>query len=676
MIDKIKNNLFYYYLLIMTFLFVVIPKDFGNLFNIIPLRLVLLSILFIIYLYELFFKKKKMNKCNKIITAFSIGLLIIVIPGFFVATSKIMYLYSLAKVVCFLFLIYVISTYPLKKEQYNCLIKCLIITSLVVSVIGIIQYIAGVNLNANGIYKYAGAKGRTISTFFNPIYFSVFLLFINTLILSYNVIKKNWFYIVIFVINLIALLITFTRTTAILMAINIFIYFLFSIIGIRKDKKGFFKNCLILIVTYLLVIIIPGVKYLYSSTLVNFIPNNFSFEILKFTNKYLFTNIDLELYGYDPELEIEINNKKEEVNNEEENVVDKNDKPQTSDKNDKPQTSDKNNKPQVSDKDNNEQEDSNNKVEKPDNNTEEKPNKNDKVEQEVVVDDASINSRQTFKKIAEQVIEENKLFGVGLGNYEEYVKSDFKKYKVKKFGYPHNSFLHLQAEAGIGAGIIFHILVILFMGYLLIKTITTKSKTYFSLLLIWVNSYILFYYESLIFDTQLLPLLLIMTIAITNRENSNDKKRVLFISSVGGHLTQLLTLKETFKDYDYLLMTDKTDVSTGLANNYNVKYLIYGSRYYLLPYLFIFTYNCLKSLIIFIDFDPDVIVTTGAHTAVPMCYYGFGFGKKVIYIESFAKNSSPTLAGRLVYPIATKFVVQWESMLKFYPKADYWGGIY
>ena len=46
------------------------------------------------------------------------------------------------------------------------------------------------------------------------------------------------------------------------------------------------------------------------------------------------------------------------------------------------------------------------------------------------------------------------------------------------------------------------------------------------------------------------------------------------------------------------------------------------------------------------------------------------------YIESFAKRTSPTKAGKMIYPIATTFIVQWESMLKFYPKAKYWGGIY
>ena len=52
------------------------------------------------------------------------------------------------------------------------------------------------------------------------------------------------------------------------------------------------------------------------------------------------------------------------------------------------------------------------------------------------------------------------------------------------------------------------------------------------------------------------------------------------------------------------------------------------------------------------------------------------FGKKLIYIESFAKISSPNLSGKLLYRFADQFYVQWETMLKIYPKAICLGGIY
>ena len=154
------------------------------------------------------------------------------------------------------------------------------------------------------------------------------------------------------------------------------------------------------------------------------------------------------------------------------------------------------------------------------------------------------------------------------------------------------------------------------------------------------------------------------------------KKRVMFISSVGGHLTQMLELKKIFNKYDYVLVTDKTDVSLPLKEKYNMNFLIYGSRQYKFTYPFIFIYNCFKSLYLFIKYRPKVIVTTGTHTAVPMCYISKIFRRKIIYIETFANSETKTLAGKIVYPIADVFIVQWEEMLKYYPKAIYGGWIY
>lgn len=154
------------------------------------------------------------------------------------------------------------------------------------------------------------------------------------------------------------------------------------------------------------------------------------------------------------------------------------------------------------------------------------------------------------------------------------------------------------------------------------------------------------------------------------------KKKVMFICSVGGHLTQMLQMKKIFNEYDYVLITEKTDVTKEMKDKYNMEYLVYGSRNYLFSYIFKFSFNIIKSLILFIKYRPKTIITTGTHTAVPMCYIGKLFRRKIIYIESFAKRTSPTLSGKMVYPIADIFIVQWESMLSIYPKAKYFGPIY
>ncbi|MBB6450391.1 UDP-N-acetylglucosamine:LPS N-acetylglucosamine transferase [Geomicrobium halophilum] len=155
-----------------------------------------------------------------------------------------------------------------------------------------------------------------------------------------------------------------------------------------------------------------------------------------------------------------------------------------------------------------------------------------------------------------------------------------------------------------------------------------------------------------------------------------NKKKIMLISSVGGHLTQLMQLQPLVEEYDYHLVTEKTEVTKKMADRYQMSFLVYGARNYLFRYFFKFSYNVFKSLFLFICERPNVVITTGTHTAVPMCYIAKLFRKKVVYIESFAKTNSPTLSGRMVYPIADLFIVQWESMLTHYPKAVHGGSIY
>lgn len=153
--------------------------------------------------------------------------------------------------------------------------------------------------------------------------------------------------------------------------------------------------------------------------------------------------------------------------------------------------------------------------------------------------------------------------------------------------------------------------------------------------------------------------------------------KVLFISSTGGHLNELLQLKRTMKKYDSYLITEKTKSTIGLKSEFKDKiyYMKYGSKSHL-SYIYIFPYNCIKSLIYFIKIRPKVVVTTGAHTSVFMCYLAKLFRRKVIYIETFANIHSKSMSGRLVYPIADMFIVQWKSMLEIYPKAVYGGWIF
>lgn len=156
------------------------------------------------------------------------------------------------------------------------------------------------------------------------------------------------------------------------------------------------------------------------------------------------------------------------------------------------------------------------------------------------------------------------------------------------------------------------------------------------------------------------------------------KKKVLFISSTGGHLDELLQLYPLFEKYDYNIITEMDKANESLKEIYKDKlyFLPYGTRAKLFIYIFQYLYLCFKTLYYYFKLRPKVIITTGTHTAGPMCIIGKIFGSKIIYIETFANTSKKTVTGRLIYPIADLFIVQWKEMLKIYPKAVYGGSIY
>ncbi|MBE5947840.1 MAG: polysaccharide biosynthesis protein [Lachnospiraceae bacterium] len=155
---------------------------------------------------------------------------------------------------------------------------------------------------------------------------------------------------------------------------------------------------------------------------------------------------------------------------------------------------------------------------------------------------------------------------------------------------------------------------------------------------------------------------------------TNNKLKILFAASSGGHFEQLLMLKPLMDKHESVLVTEKTgygagkfDVKTYYVKQINRKELLFIPK---------FIANSFKSLGIIIKEKPDVMITTGVLATIPLALLMKLFKKKLIYIESFAKVTSKTLSGKLLYKYADRFYVQWEEMLKLYPNAIYKGGIY
>lgn len=113
-----------------------------------------------------------------------------------------------------------------------------------------------------------------------------------------------------------------------------------------------------------------------------------------------------------------------------------------------------------------------------------------------------------------------------------------------------------------------------------------------------------------------------------------------YITSV---FTTILSLIHSF----YILITTRPNL---------VNYLMINL--FIFPIQFFFNQNTFLK-----------IVTNGPGVSVPICYIGFIYKKlqiiydfKILFIESYCRTKSISLTGKLIEPIADKFIVMWKCL--------------
>jgi glycosyltransferase involved in cell wall biosynthesis len=160
--------------------------------------------------------------------------------------------------------------------------------------------------------------------------------------------------------------------------------------------------------------------------------------------------------------------------------------------------------------------------------------------------------------------------------------------------------------------------------------------------------------------------------ASSGESQSDSPREVLLVASNGGHLLQLLQLADlwpqtrrhwvTFRTSDAVsLLAGETTTWAYHPTNRNVRNLIR---------------NLGLALRIVRRHNLQAIVTTGAGVAVPFVLLGRLFGVNVVYIESMARITSPSLTGRLVYPFADTFIVQWPALQRYFKRALLFGTVF
>lgn len=133
--------------------------------------------------------------------------------------------------------------------------------------------------------------------------------------------------------------------------------------------------------------------------------------------------------------------------------------------------------------------------------------------------------------------------------------------------------------------------------------------------------------------------------------------RILAVSSVGGHLTELLVaLEEVGTASVTLVVNDRCDLpDRAFERVYRISHAERDWRVLA---------NFRECAAILLAESPDVILSAGAGPAVPMFVLARLLGIPTVFIETAASVSRLSLTGRLLLPVADRYFVQSRGLIK------------
>lgn len=139
---------------------------------------------------------------------------------------------------------------------------------------------------------------------------------------------------------------------------------------------------------------------------------------------------------------------------------------------------------------------------------------------------------------------------------------------------------------------------------------------------------------------------------------------MLLVGSAGGHLAQLYALRPWWCRYPRLWVTFASADARSLLEGERVVHAHAPTT----RNVWNLVRNALLAWRLLRRFRPAVVVSTGAGVAFPFFLIARILGIGTIYVEVFDRIETPTLTGRLCYPFADRFLLQWEEQAKLYPK--------
>jgi beta-1,4-N-acetylglucosaminyltransferase len=136
--------------------------------------------------------------------------------------------------------------------------------------------------------------------------------------------------------------------------------------------------------------------------------------------------------------------------------------------------------------------------------------------------------------------------------------------------------------------------------------------------------------------------------------------QTLHVAYPGGHLLQMLALEPAWGDRERVWVTLRSPDDEYLLRNEEVIFG-HGPTPRDIPNFF---RNLRCAWRVLRRHDPSVIVSTGAALALPFFILGKLQRRRLVYVESITRVERLALTGRLVYPLADSFFVQWKPLTR------------
>lgn len=140
----------------------------------------------------------------------------------------------------------------------------------------------------------------------------------------------------------------------------------------------------------------------------------------------------------------------------------------------------------------------------------------------------------------------------------------------------------------------------------------------------------------------------------------------MVVSSVGGHLDEVRSVVRELSDCEVIwVVNDALREERGISGR--VYEIAHAKRDWRV------LWNVLECWQIARRENPDVMLSAGAGPAVPAAVVCRLRGVPVVFVESIAQIDTPSVTGRVMYWLASKFFFQWEELAPRYPKGTFAG---